>query len=397
MNICIVNYREINPYIGGVERVSYVLAEQWIQQGHNLFFLSLVKSNIQSNYVPICKEYFLPNANWAVSKENINYFLELLDSNKIDIILNQGSVFPDLCELCKIIRINVSIPLITTIHYAPLCKLIAIKNNFFIREKLGRNLKLWLSDILLYIQFFLYKQRFYYKQETKELCNIASFSDKLVCLSNKFIPEYLGIIGNIFSHKIVAIPNPIDLDLPQNNLPKKKQIIYVGRLEFGMKRIDRLIKIWERTEKLFPDWKFIIVGNGPMLPRFREMAHSRHLERIHFADFQNPEKYYLESSIICLSSSTEGFGMVLIEAMKYQCIPIAYDSFSALSDIIVNNINGYSIPPFKKNIYLQKLHYLMRNNDERTRLASNHTITLNKFDLKTVSLQWISLFNSILK
>lgn len=396
MNICIVNIRENNPYIGGVERVSYVLGEQWMQQGHHVFFLSLVKSDIKSKYISICDEYFLPNPSMATSNENIVFLINFLESNKIDVIINQGSVFPDLCELCKLVRSKISIPLITAIHYAPLCKLNTIKTNFFIKEKLCKNLRLWIHDFLLYVRFKLYKKKFYYNIEKRELCNIATVSDKLVCLSEKFIPEYLEIIGNSFCNKLVAIPNPINTNLAQNKSHKKKQIVYVGRLEFGMKRVDRLIKIWGETENLFPDWNFYIIGDGSARSYFEHTVRNQGLKRIHFEGFQQPDKYYAESSIICLSSSSEGFGMVLVEALRHQCIPIAYNSFAALSDIIEDDINGYCIPPFKEDIFLQKLHYLMNNENERNRLSANHAVTLEKFDLQKVSLQWITLFETLL-
>ena len=61
MNICIINIRENNPYIGGVERVSYLLGQYWINNGQNVIFLSCYKSNIQKSYFTNCKELFLPD------------------------------------------------------------------------------------------------------------------------------------------------------------------------------------------------------------------------------------------------------------------------------------------------------------------------------------------------
>ena len=59
MNICIVNIHENNPYIGGVERVSFELGHDWIKKGHNVFFLSQYKSTIKKSYQSLCKELFL--------------------------------------------------------------------------------------------------------------------------------------------------------------------------------------------------------------------------------------------------------------------------------------------------------------------------------------------------
>ena len=36
----------------------------------------------------------------------------------------------------------------------------------------------------------------------------------------------------------------------------------MGRLELGLKRVDRLIKIWSVLEPEFSEWEFVIVGDG---------------------------------------------------------------------------------------------------------------------------------------
>lgn len=58
MNICIINLRENNPYIGGVEKVSYLLGKDWVSKGHNVIFLSCYHSNISKPYDIVCKELF---------------------------------------------------------------------------------------------------------------------------------------------------------------------------------------------------------------------------------------------------------------------------------------------------------------------------------------------------
>ena len=78
MNICIINIRENNPYIGGVERVSYLLGQYWINNGQNVIFLSCNKSNIQKSYFTNCKELFLPDSKNIFSEENIAFSTEIM-------------------------------------------------------------------------------------------------------------------------------------------------------------------------------------------------------------------------------------------------------------------------------------------------------------------------------
>ena len=62
-----------------------------------------------------------------------------------------------------------------------------------------------------------------------------------------------------------------------------------------------------------------------------------------------------------MTSIFEGWPLVLFEAMNYKCVPIAFDSFASLKDIIDNNLNGFRIPPFDTNIYTKKIEYLLNN------------------------------------
>ena len=61
-----------------------------------------------------------------------------------------------------------------------------------------------------------------------------------------------------------------------------------------------------------PEWNLKIIGDGPDKKKLEYM--SRRLDRISFLGFQNPEPYYREASILCMTSNHEGFGMVLIES-----------------------------------------------------------------------------------
>ena len=140
-----------------------------------------------------------------------------------------------------------------------------------------------------------------------------------------------------------------------------------------------------------------MLGDGPDKGKLEDYCKRKDIKNIIFTGNVNPDSYYDAASILCMTSSYEGFGMVLTEALQHKCIPIAYNSFGALSDIIIDNVNGYSIPPFNEKIFVEKLQYLMSNADERERLAANNTVTLDKFDINKVSQQWLDLFDNLLK
>ena len=192
----------------------------------------------------------------------------------------------------------------------------------------------------------------------------------------------------------LSITNPID-GQSLNNIPNKHKILlYVARLEYGMKRFDRALRIWERLYPIFPGWEFVVVGDGDYRTHFEKLSCDRKIERIKFCGFQNPEPYFRDSSLLCLTSTTEGFGMVLVEAMQYGCVPVAYDSYTALSDIIEEGQNGYKVTAFKEDEFVKKLSSLMSDDMLREKMAENSLKTPQKFDASIIADQWIKLFES---
>lgn len=110
------------------------------------------------------------------------------------------------------------------------------------------------------------------------------------------------------------------------------------------------MRIWEKVEKACPGWHLDIVGDGPDAELLKDSAQKLGLSRIVFHGFQNPGPYYSRASIFCMTSTFEGFGLVLVEAMQHGCVPIAFDSYPAVRDIISHGENGILIPPFRKKI-----------------------------------------------
>ena len=396
MNICFLSYRENNPYIGGIENVTYTLSKELTERGHNIICLSQIHSQIDKPYTPVCKELFLPNHEQINSKENLNFLCKLIKEEDIDIIINQYSTTLGFCELCHNAKqLYNNIKIVTPLHLEPEQSIKGIKNNFFIKYKNEGNIKNWIIDFILFLKFHLYKKKRLYKNINKELNYIIATSDKVVLLSNNTQKDVERITGKECKEKLCSIGNPIKTYTDVKQTRKKKQLLYVGRLEFGLKRIDRIIDIWKKIEKENPDWTFKIVGDGPYRQDFEEIVNKEKIERLYFEGYQDPQEYYKESSIICLTSSSESFAIVLAEAQSYGCVPIAYNSYNALPDIITDGYNGYVIPSFKQNLFIDRLQMLMNDNELRCSMSRNAIEHSKKFGLGIIVDKWEQLLQSL--
>ena len=124
---------------------------------------------------------------------------------------------------------------------------------------------------------------------------------------------------------------------------------------------------------------------------------SKGIPNIRFEGFQNPLPYQLESSIFCLTSSYEGWPMVLTEAMQCGTVPIAFNSFASVTDIIDNGRNGILIEPFSIKEYEKELRRLMDNPALIKQMSEYAQQDIEKYSVKNIVDKWEKLFRECTK
>ena len=123
-----------------------------------------------------------------------------------------------------------------------------------------------------------------------------------------------------------------------------------------------------------------MVGDGPERIKVESYIKNNKLTRVQLEGFQsNVSDYYKRASILCMTSIFEGFPLTLPEAMSNGVIPIAFNSFAAISDIIDHKNNGILINPFNTRIYTENLIKLIEQPTYRKQLAKNATLKAQNF------------------
>ena len=72
-------------------------------------------------------------------------------------------------------------------------------------------------------------------------------------------------------------------------------------------------------------------------------------------DRKELENYYKKSSVFCLTSRYESFGLVLVEAMSYGCYIVTTDFGFVAHDIVKNKKIGEICPIDNKNMLAKKI------------------------------------------
>ena len=391
-NILFTYITPFHPERGGIGRVTDSLTREFLRRGHKVHYL------IYDSAITIHHEYdypapltYLPSRE-LLSEENIAFYQNYLKEHAIDVVINQSGNFSDSALYLR--TGNPAVKIISVLHSTPWVAYkhlwstnLALRNDSLV-EKFKR-----IARILLYPRI----QRHYRKSREHQFRMLLPGTDKVCMLSPHFYDE-LSEICSGYEHKYCAIPNPnsyTDEQLADVALDtKKKQLLFIG-LFSAEKAVDRLVKIWGHLHRQHPDWRLVIIGDGPKPIVERLHAMAAKMTNIEFVGFQSPLSYLKESSILCMTSNYEGWGMVLTEAMQCGAVPIAFQSFASVTDIITHEANGILVPPFDMNRYARELSSLMTDTDKRTRLAHQAMHDVNRFSVANVVDQWEALFESL--
>ena len=92
-----------------------------------------------------------------------------------------------------------------------------------------------------------------------------------------------------------------------------------------------------------------------------------------------------------MTSYTESFGLVLVEAMAYGIPCLAYTSAEGANDLITNDYNGYLIENRDKDEMIEKIEYIMNNDNKRKELGKNARSYSLNYTGDIVKKQWIDL------
>lgn len=387
-NICFLTNKSVHHRYGGLDRVTELLADNFLQHGHHVFYLSYNKREIYDKD----RQYFLPNSQKQKSKENVEAFNVFLINKKIDVLINQEANVDITLPIYPNIRTHLTV--LSTLHFNPNY----IDDRHF-ANKFGQSLDL--RNIILNkifsipiiksigLKFLRNKLSRNYKKQIK-------WSDKLVLLSDRFKSDLLKLTNanNIDTSKITAINNPciISPDNTYTQREKENIILYVGRLDIPFKRIDHILDIWKDLSSKHEDWRFILVGDGIDRKLLENKVINEDIQRVSFAGIQDPTEYYKQAKFILLTSSaSEGWGMVLVEAQQYGCVPVCYRSYSAISDIISDGKNGILVENNDTYSLLSKLEAAMNTPAIYNALKTDCIKSVKRFDIETISQQWLKL------
>ena len=392
MNICFFTNQHVSKLRGGIERATHELANILKQNGHHIFLLS-VHNPLEDDFIKE-NQYILHEKVQIYSSKNQEFLSLFAKNNNIEVIINQSEVI----DILRLIKKSIpSTPVVSVIHTDPAAAIKSVQDNWdYWKLQYGPTKFLLLSPLLFLRKLYqIYTRKKYTK--AKHLYYYSQ-SSAVVLLSDKFFESFKNLSGITDASKLFAISNPDIVSTQQNVATEKENIVlFVGRLVF-QKRLDRLFKIWNRIKDK-KDWKLIIVGDGPDRSLYEKLCKDWNTENVEFTGHCDPIQLYQKAKILCITSSHEGYGLTITEGLQHDIIPIVFNSYESVTDIIENNYNGFLIEPFSLEKYSVTLEKLISDTEYQESIRrSIHSNNIKRaLDSGIIVKKWEHLFHKLHK
>ena len=152
-----------------------------------------------------------------------------------------------------------------------------------------------------------------------------------------------------------------------------------------------------KIHKNHNDWVLDIIGDGSEKDKLNNYIIKNKLESCVTLHGYQDKKYIDEilnkSSLYIMTSYTESFGIVLIEAMSHGIPCIAYSSAEGANELINSGFNGYLIKNRNQEMMIKKIEDLMEDKETRKNIGKNSRDFSRRFIGENVIKSWYSLLD----
>lgn len=191
------------------------------------------------------------------------------------------------------------------INFSPICLILKMFSFRFVILTYG--IEVWEMGLL---------DRFGIRKAFRIL-TISSFTEAKILKQEESSDEKIFILPNAVHYPKAPSPAVVDL----KKLYGENVVLSVCRLAESerYKGYDRVIQAMPSVLKIFPDAKYIIVGDGNDIPRIEKMIFDLKVKKnvflVGFVSEDELNDYYDIAKVFILPSTGEGFGFVYLEAL----------------------------------------------------------------------------------
>lgn len=236
------------------------------------------------------------------------------------------------------------------------------------------------------------------KSLLNDISNNYQNIDHFVLLTDTLTAEAAALMnkGNNQHTNCVTIENFLNSELPSSNSVRSKTVVAVGRMH-PVKAFDRMLKIWAEVTKKHPDWCLKLIGGGDELDSLKALSKELGIDNsVVFTGPLDHDKVIEEmnsASVFAMTSLSEGFPFVLIEALSCGLPIVAYDVRVGPRAIINEDINGYLVKDGEYLEFSNKLCSLIEDSNKLSKFGKNALIRAADFSEEAILNKWMNIIN----
>jgi len=201
---------------------------------------------------------------------------------------------------------------------------------------------------------------------------------------------------------VYVMPNPLSLralDAVGAEL-RPRRIVAAGRLDvWYYKGFDLLIAAWGRIAHKCKGWSLEIAGQGSddSVACLRSLIKQNHVEgSVVLSGFhKDMSAVFRRAEIFVLSSRCEAFGMVLIEAMSQGCACVACDYNGRQREIVRSDSEGIVIEPGSVEALSGAMLHLIGNDAYRAEVRERGLLRSSAYEASGIARRWLDLFEEL--
>lgn len=273
---------------------------------------------------------------------------------------------------------------VLTKNFLPTLKLSS--NPVFIREQhterhynLHGATSLFKKMVALYGEFYDY----YWKSRAYDMIAVLTERDK----------------DGVWKHwgRVVVVPNPITHETSSESDGNAKIVVTAGRLAV-MKNFSALVNIWAKVARRHPDWVLHIWGIGGEEVVLRNQIQYLGLtEQVFLMGYTEEISVEMsKGSIMALTSLSEGFSLVTLEAMALGIPTVVYNCPGGISHLVKDGVTGFLVPMNDEDAFVEKVCMLIENEELRKTMGQAALHESEQYRIERIAQRWMELFQELL-
>lgn len=377
---------------GGGERVTIDVANFLVAAGCDVFVFAgkFCKEKVSSEITLNLQVIELPERYVEQSKIDADAIVESVNRLNINVLVSVGRRMLFINDILQ----KTHCKYVYALHSIPFWEA-----ELILDRARRRGMVSWISKLEWYL--ISYPKYVWFKKAFRKIRAMYKetyqLADRYVVLCDAYKDELIRRLSlDAHDTKLRVIPNS-ERKVKLVNWDKKQQLLFVGRMSYVDKRVDRLIDIWRKIFNQLPDWELILVGDGEEREKLEKKVKLEGLERVRFVGFSdNVGSYYREAAILCLVSTFEGWPLCLTEAQANGVVPIAFDCSAGVHHILSpSGKNGVLIPPFDLDRYADSLLKLIKNPELLQEMRNDIVKKAEEYSIDVVGRRWIELLDEL--